>query len=69
VPFDLQVQHFVEVVRGGAEPNCTGEEALSAMVVCQAVKRAMETGEGVNIEGVNIEGVEIKERNKLSQKL
>jgi predicted dehydrogenase len=64
VPFDLQVQHFVEVVRGEAEPNCAGQEALSAMVVCEAVKRAMATGEGVNIEGF-----EIKERNKLGQKL
>jgi predicted dehydrogenase len=61
VPFDLQVQHFVEVVMGVAEPNCTGEEALSAMVVCEAVKRAMDTGAGVSIEGF-----EIKERNQQS---
>jgi predicted dehydrogenase len=69
VPFDLQVQHFVEVVRGEAEPNCTGEEALSAMVLCEAVKRAMETGEGVNIQGFEIKETQvgsktIKNRNR-----
>jgi predicted dehydrogenase len=58
IPFDLQVQHFYEVVREGKEPSCTGEQALSAMVVCEAVKRSMASGEVMEIDGF-----EIKERN------
>ncbi|KAH6671690.1 hypothetical protein B0J14DRAFT_639684 [Halenospora varia] len=54
VPFDLQVQHFVDVVRDGAEPSCTGEEALRALVVCEAVKRAMDSGKSVEIDGFEI---------------
>jgi predicted dehydrogenase len=54
VPFDLQMQHFVDVVAGNTKPNCTGDEALKAMVVCQAVKRSMETGEAVEIKGFDI---------------
>jgi predicted dehydrogenase len=54
VPFDLQVQHFVDVVRDGKDPSCTGEEALRALVVCEAVKRAMKTGLPVEIRGFEI---------------
>jgi predicted dehydrogenase len=54
VPFDLQVQHFCEVVRDGAKPSCTGEEGLRAMVVCEAVKRAMSSGRAVEIKGLDI---------------
>ena len=54
VPFDLQVQHFCEVVRDGAEPSCTGEEGLRAMVVCEAVKRAMSSGRLVEINGFEV---------------
>lgn len=54
VPFDLQMQHFVDVVRGTAKPNCTGEEALRAMIVCEAVKRSMVSGEAVEIKEFDI---------------
>lgn len=54
VPFDLQIQHFDEVVRNGTRPSCTGEEGLRAMVVCEAVKRAMESGMPVEINGFEI---------------
>jgi predicted dehydrogenase len=54
VPFDAQVQHFVDVVRGGVEPSCSGEEALRALVVCEAVVRAMGTGMPVEIRGFDI---------------
>ncbi|KAL3420083.1 hypothetical protein PVAG01_08582 [Phlyctema vagabunda] len=49
VPFDLQVQHLVDVVQNGAQPSCSGEDALRAMVVCDAVKVAMATGQAVEI--------------------
>jgi predicted dehydrogenase len=61
VPFDLQVQHFYEVVREGKEPSCNGEQALSAMVVCEAVRRSMACGEAVEVDGF-----EIKERKSSS---
>jgi predicted dehydrogenase len=55
VPFDAQVQHFVEVVRDGKTPSCTAEEGLRAMVVCEAVKRSMKSdGKGVEIRGLEI---------------
>lgn len=54
VPFDLQVQHLVDVIEAREEPRCTGEEALSAMVVCEGVKRAMESGEWVEIKGFEV---------------
>ncbi|KAF4635977.1 hypothetical protein G7Y89_g2107 [Cudoniella acicularis] len=60
VPFDFQVQHFVDVVRDGKEPSCTGEEALRALVVCEAVKKAMKCGLPVEIDGF-----EIRERGKV----
>ncbi|KAJ5122439.1 hypothetical protein N7448_003574 [Penicillium atrosanguineum] len=49
-PFDLQLKHFVDVVNGGAVPNCSGEEGLRALVVCEAVVRAMETGVPVDVD-------------------
>jgi predicted dehydrogenase len=54
VPFDLQAQHFYEVVMKGREPSCSGEQALRAMVVCEAVRRSMRSGEAVEIDGFEI---------------
>lgn len=58
IPFDLQMEHFVKVVKGEKESNCTVEEALSAMVVCEAVKRAVLKGDGMP---VSVQGFEIVE--------
>ncbi|KAG4431950.1 hypothetical protein IFR05_012569 [Cadophora sp. M221] len=54
VPFDEQMEHFGKVVRDGVKPMCGAEEALSAMVVCEAVKVAMRTGMWVDIEGLEV---------------
>ncbi|KAL5331815.1 hypothetical protein ACEPPN_001353 [Leptodophora sp. 'Broadleaf-Isolate-01'] len=54
VPFDDQMEHFRSVVREGVKPMCSAEEALSAMVVCEAVKVAMRTGMWVDIEGFEV---------------
>ncbi|TGO18354.1 hypothetical protein BTUL_0010g00240 [Botrytis tulipae] len=54
VPFDEQIKHLVQVVKEGQKPICSGEEGLSAMVVCEAVRVAMKSGEMVEIEGLNI---------------
>ncbi|KAJ5218572.1 uncharacterized protein N7498_000671 [Penicillium cinerascens] len=49
-PFDLQLAHFVDVIRGNATPSCSGEEGLRALVVCEAVQKAMQTGQPVDID-------------------
>lgn len=47
-PFDLQLQHFVDVIHG-ADPVCPGEEGLRALIVCQAVREALDSGQTVDI--------------------
>jgi predicted dehydrogenase len=49
VPFELQVEQFVKVVRGLEEPMCSGEDAVRALVVVEAVKKAMREGVAVDI--------------------
>ncbi|KAB8070453.1 hypothetical protein BDV29DRAFT_33975 [Aspergillus leporis] len=49
-PFNLQLAHFVEVIQGKAEPSCSGEEGLRALLVCQAVQKALETGQAVELD-------------------
>jgi predicted dehydrogenase len=67
VPFDVQMEHFVKVVNGEVESNCTVEEALSAMVVCEGIKKAVTMGDGkpIMIRGFDIVGNGIKD-SKLS---
>lgn len=50
VPFDLQLSHFVKVVRGIEEPNCSGDDALRALGTCQAIKQAVLWGDGMPIK-------------------
>lgn len=50
VPFDEQIKHFVKLVKGEEEPKCSGEDGLRAVMVCDAIKRAMTEGNPVNIE-------------------
>jgi predicted dehydrogenase len=49
-----QMKHFIGVVTGEQGLNCTGEEALRAMVVCEAVKQAMDTGKQMEIIGFEV---------------
>lgn len=48
-PFELQLAHFVSVVRGQEKPSCSGAEGLRAVVVCEAVKKALRDGGVVDI--------------------
>lgn len=48
-PFDLQLEHFVDVIHGDANPSCSAEEGLRALIVCKAVQTAMQTGQPVDI--------------------
>lgn len=47
--FEAQLKHFVKVIRGQEKPRCSGEQALRAMLVAKAIKKAMITGELVEI--------------------
>jgi predicted dehydrogenase len=49
MPFELQVRHLIEVIRGNEDPMCTGMDGLSALAVCESVKEAMDTGLPVKV--------------------
>ena len=49
VPFDEQIKHFVQVVKGKEQPICSGKDGLRAFVVCDAIKRAMASGYIIDI--------------------
>jgi predicted dehydrogenase len=58
-PFDSQLDHFVKVCRGEAKPNCTGDEGLRALMVCEAMRRALDMSGGggtVTIESTELNG-------------
>ena len=48
-PFDLQLAHFVDVIQDKADPSCSGVEGLKALVVCEAVQRALESNQPVDL--------------------
>lgn len=43
-PFTAQLQHFVEVIRGRAEPACQIDDGISALLCIEAVIRSIDTG-------------------------
>jgi predicted dehydrogenase len=45
-PFDSQLKHFAAVCRGEEEPNCSGEHGLRALVVCEAIRKAIDGEDG-----------------------
>lgn len=49
IPFELQIKHFVEVIRGEQVPSCSGAEGLRAVIVCEAIKRSMREGLPVSV--------------------
>ncbi|KAK1762428.1 NAD(P)-binding protein [Phialemonium atrogriseum] len=50
VAFERQLAHFVGVIRDREEPRCTPEAGLAALIVCEAVKKSLETEAPVDIE-------------------
>ena len=50
VPFEVQMEHFADVVEGKEKPLCTVEEAMRAVAVCDAVTRSLDTGMPVEIK-------------------
>ncbi|HWM56756.1 MAG TPA: Gfo/Idh/MocA family oxidoreductase [Pseudonocardia sp.] len=47
-PLANQVAHFAAVIRGEAEPICSGQAGLNTLLVCDAVVRAAASGERVD---------------------
>lgn len=54
VPFDLQIAHLVRVVRGEEQPSCTGQAGLQALMVCDAVKRSLQSGTTIDLRPSNL---------------
>ncbi|KAJ9630006.1 hypothetical protein H2204_008810 [Knufia peltigerae] len=50
IPFALQLEHFIKVIKGQEQASCSGAEGLAALVVCNAIKDSLQTGQPVMIE-------------------
>jgi predicted dehydrogenase len=49
-PYDLQLAHFVHVIQGKAEPSCSGAAGLHALIVCDAIRKALHGNQTVDID-------------------
>ncbi|KAF2445215.1 NAD(P)-binding protein [Karstenula rhodostoma CBS 690.94] len=49
IPFELQVERFVAVIKGEEAPSCSGVDGLRAVTVCEAVKKSIADGCPVEI--------------------
>ncbi|ODV82101.1 NAD(P)-binding protein [Suhomyces tanzawaensis NRRL Y-17324] len=49
-PFDLQLSHFLEVIKGSSEPFCTVDDGISALMCIDAVMKSIELGAAVYLE-------------------
>lgn len=45
-PFDTQLKHFAAVCRGDEEPSCSGKDGLRALMVCEAIRKAISNKDG-----------------------
>lgn len=52
LPFDLQLDHFVEVIRGKEVPFCDADEGMSALLCIEAVMKSIETDLPQYVESV-----------------
>lgn len=46
-PLKVQMEHFVDVCHGMAEPLCSGRDGLESLLAILAIQRSAETGEAV----------------------
>ncbi|KIW37484.1 uncharacterized protein PV06_10523 [Exophiala oligosperma] len=49
VPFERQLDHFVQVIRGQESANCDGRAGLEALQVCHAIQKALHGNSTVDI--------------------
>ncbi|KAK2603605.1 hypothetical protein QQS21_004186 [Conoideocrella luteorostrata] len=50
VPFSLQLNHFINVIRGREAAQCTVQVGLAALIVCEAIKKALKSETTLEIE-------------------
>lgn len=43
LPFDLQLNHFVDVIRGNVDPFCSAQDGMSSLLCIEAVLKSIET--------------------------
>jgi predicted dehydrogenase len=48
-PMTAELEHFIEVLRGEAEPFVTGEDGLETLKVITSIKRSAEIGQKVEV--------------------
>lgn len=51
IPFDEQAKHFVRVIKEEEKPRCSGEDGLSALIVCDAIEQALRSNAAVDVQG------------------
>ncbi|KAF9874588.1 quinate utilization oxidoreductase [Colletotrichum karsti] len=49
VPFEMQLSHFCQYIRGEVAPSCTPQAGLAALIVCDAIKQSLESNTTVDI--------------------
>ncbi|OHE90405.1 hypothetical protein CORC01_14296 [Colletotrichum orchidophilum] len=54
IPFELQLAHFCRVIRGKESPSCSAQAGLAALIVCQAIKEALEANSTVDIPAYDL---------------
>ena len=54
LPFTLQLRHFIAVVRGEIEPNCSAREGLKAVLVVEAIFKSLKTKQPIRIESLDL---------------
>lgn len=52
-PFDNQLNHFIDVIRGNSEPVCTIDDGISALLCIDAVVRSLESEIPVLVQSVD----------------
>ncbi|PSL03701.1 putative dehydrogenase [Haloactinopolyspora alba] len=61
-PHTVQLRHFLDVLRGAAEPVVTAEDALAAVSIAAAVGQSISTGRPADVEATEVtEGTEVME--------
>jgi predicted dehydrogenase len=49
VPFEAQIENFIQVIKGEEKAYCDGVEGLRAVVVCEAIKRSMKENQPIEV--------------------
>lgn len=53
MPFETQLNHFVDVIRGKVMPACTADDGISALLCIEAVTKSLKTGLPQSVQKVH----------------